>query len=104
MLIVQQKYSDLPIYSHFSELSDFIGYVDSKTTVTRNTGYVANVLEVRASSSGAFATYAKDTFFLSGTTITSISETLYHTENNTLDTYAQYDVFIIQTAKLNVLN
>lgn len=79
---------------------DFIGYVDSRTTVTRNTGYVAYVLEVRASSSQAFATYAKDTFFLSGITITSISESLYHTENNTLDTYAQYGVFYHSNGKI----
>ncbi|WP_018341713.1 T9SS type A sorting domain-containing protein [Cytophaga aurantiaca] len=100
-LILQQKYSDLPIYSSFSELSDFISYVESKTTVTRTAAYVAYLLEARSSSSGTFATYAKDTFFLSGTTITSISETLYDTEDNTVETYAQYDVFYHSNGKIN---
>lgn len=90
--VVLRKYADLPIYDLFSEKSEFFSYVESKTSVSRKTGYVAYTLEVRSSDSGPYAVYAKDTFFLSGTTITSISETIYDTEDNTVDTYAQYDV------------
>jgi hypothetical protein len=99
--ITQKKYSDLPIYSYFSELSDFIGYVESKTTITRNADYVAYVLDVRSNSSESFATYAKDTFFLTGTTITSISETIYDTEDNTVNTYAKYDVAYHSNGKID---
>ena len=103
-LIFQQKYSDIPIYSHFSELSDFIGYVDSKTTVTRNTDYVAYVLEVRASSSGAFATYERTPSFFQQQRLLLSAKRFMIPKKTRLKPMHNTMYFIIQTAKLNVLN
>lgn len=101
--VLQKKYADLPIYEFFSEKSDFISYVESQTTVTRTASYVAYTVQARSSDSDPFVTYAKDTFFLSGTSITSISETIYDTESeteNTIDTYATYDVVYHANGKI----
>ncbi len=98
--ILQKKYTDLPLYSFFSEKSDFISYVESKTTVARQTNFIAYTLEARSSDTDPYAVYAKDTFFLSGTTITSISETIYDIEDNTVESYATYDVFYHANGKI----
>ncbi len=96
----QKKYSDLPLYEAYKESIDFIGTVESKSSVTKTANYVSYILEVRETNSGPYTLFAKDTFFLSGTTITGISETIYDTENNTLDTYAQYDVIYHANGKI----
>lgn len=96
----QKKYNDLPLYEAYKESIDFIGTVESKSSVTRTPNYVSYVIEVRETNSGPYTLYAKDTFFLSGTTIKSISETIYDTENNTLDSYAQYDVIYHANGKI----
>lgn len=101
-LIVQKKYNDLPLYDRFSETLAFINTLESQTIVSRTAGYVAYTVQVRAAAPDNFVTYAKDTFFLSGTTITSISETIYDTESETesADSYAKYDVVYHANGKI----
>lgn len=96
----QKKYSDLPLYSAYKESIDFVGTVESRSSVTRTPNYVSYIMEVRETSADPYVLYAKDTFFLSGTTITSISETIYDTEYNTLDSYALYDVIYHANGKI----
>ncbi|MFN8417173.1 MAG: T9SS type A sorting domain-containing protein [Cytophagaceae bacterium] len=94
------KYSDLPLYSYYSEYLNFFDELESRTTISRTTNYVAYVLEARNSSSDPFVTYSKDTFFLNSTTITRISQTIYDTEDNTEDSYATYDVVYHTNGKI----
>ena len=101
-LILQKKYADLPIYSFFKEITDAFSYLESKTTISRSASYAIYKVDIRDSDSGPYATYAVDTFFLSGTKITSISETIYDTESVSLvkDTYATYDVVYHSNGKI----
>lgn len=101
-LIVQKKYADLPLYDRFSETTDFIDTIESQTIVSRTANYVAYTVQVRKAAPEDFVTYARDTFFLSGTTITSISETIYDTESvsGAIETYAEYDVVYHTNGKI----
>ncbi|MCU0429207.1 MAG: T9SS type A sorting domain-containing protein [Cytophagaceae bacterium] len=93
--ITQSKYSGLPLYNYYSELTDFIDFLETRTTVSKTTNYIAYELSLRNTSNGVFVVYSKDTFFLTGTRLDSISQTIYDLESsspNALDTYAKYDV------------
>jgi hypothetical protein len=94
------KYSDLPLYSYYSEYFNFFDVLESRTTITRTADYVGYELQARNSSSEPYATYSKDTFFLNGTIITKISQTIYDTEYNTVDCYVKYDVFYHTNGKI----
>jgi hypothetical protein len=101
-LVSQKKYSDLTLYQSFSEMANAFSTFETQTIVSRTTNYVAYTLQIRDAAPSNFITYAKDTFFLSGTTITSISETIYDisTNGDPMKTYAQYDVFYNVNGKI----